>query len=612
MDKEIGHKPYSGPYVFINSTTDKLTRSRDENFAISSHVSKNHRKWLKDERLKRLNASAGKALAQRVILPAAPPTQTVGPLPHGTLYHPEASTAADTDSHSRLRGRPSPPLTDDGSNEVSATQMVRYSRGALGSQHVYSFENSQEIDDQERLTAWKLYLWLTGQPSLIKWKGCYDPFQTAAVPLTPRDHEIIRQALLFPVFAAWPSKATAVFRAPIADTANSHIKLQQAMTSEAHIHAILASGYHMAAGSLGPNSEVFRGRGLAHKTRAVALLRQNLLTSGLSEGAASLIRLLISLDFEAADLTASLIHLRGLWAMSSSVPGTLLDIQELLIVSDVWISLSLLKKPEISPSRYDPGGRALQTFDSALRLLDGGTNEVCFYEPETESRSETALDNETFRLLDAAHEVVNTKATMDKIQGGALQQEVVWWMHRRATAVSGLLVTGYVDATGSGALPIVADHSHFRKELIAAACLCGILFMNLRFVDSPSNYNFSKTYQSIEPILRQVSHQSGDDMEHDQNEVYLWLLLMCAMGGDVYAARGDIPFSGWPAQEFRRVCARLDIKDKDASAATLRRFQYYSEMDEFITELLSYQGELPNGPIIPWSKWCDILNHYAP
>ncbi|EXJ86725.1 hypothetical protein A1O3_03678 [Capronia epimyces CBS 606.96] len=477
-----------------------------------------------------------------------------------------------------------------------------------------SGERSQENADQERTRAWEEYrYWALEQPSLTLWKGNSDPFQSAAVGLVARDYEIIRQAQRFPVFAAWPDKASAVFRAPIADTANSHIELQQAMKDEGEIHAILASGYHVTAGSSGPNSEVYLGRELAHKTRAVALLRQKLLDHGFSDSVATLIRLLISLDFEAGDFTASLVHLRGLWSMSSSLPDRLLDTQELIIVSDVWVGLSLLKKPEIPPSRYDPGSRPLQTFDAALRLLEESeaTRFNC-YEAETSYRSDTVLSTESFSLLDAANEVVNTKAIMDQVNEATIQQDVVWWMHRRATAVSGLLISGYVDAIRSSGSAICSDNLNVRKELDAAACLCGILFMNFRFMDSPNNYNFSKTFQMIEPILRRVSQDSGEGVQQEQDDVFLWLLFMCAMGSDVYAARGDIPYSVWPAREFRRVCARRKVTDEASIITLFRQFEYYPQMDDFVKELLSDTVELLDMPIMPWSKWCEILDHYVP
>ncbi|EXJ87860.1 hypothetical protein A1O1_04787 [Capronia coronata CBS 617.96] len=609
MDRERGSKPYSGRYVFVNSTADKLTRSRDEIFTISSHVSKTHRKWLKDERLKQLNASAGKAVAQR---PIPPPQihlgETRGRLPFPSLHQDAASTAAGS---SRLPHQQTwPSLLCARSDQIPSNGMIRYSRDIMSSQHFDSFEGCQENDDQERSSRWKEYPRGPRQLSLMLWKGNSDPFQAAAVQLAPWDYEIIRQAQRFPVFAAWPDNASAVFRAPIADTTNSRIQLPQAIADEAEIHSILASGYHVAAGCSWTKSEVFFGRVLAHKTRSIALLRQKLLKDGFSEGITTVIRLLISLEFETGNVLASLVHLRALWAMSSSMPEILPDAQELLIVSDVWIALSLLKRPQISPSRYDPGGRSLQTFDTAFRLLESeGTDP---YLGKTNRAAESVLDARTWGLLDAAHEIVNTKAIMDKIKAATIQQEVVWWMHRRATAVSGLLLTGYVDNTECTEISNPAKGLNVKRDLVAAACLCGILFMNLRFVDSPSNYNFSKTFRQIEPILRMASQVSREVDKQEHGVTYLWLLFMCAMGSDVYAARGDIPYSGWPAREFCRLCARFDLKDEGAIAATLGQLHYYPQMDDFIKALRSFTGESLDMPLISWSKWCDILNHYQP
>jgi hypothetical protein len=230
-------------------------------------------------------------------------------------------------------------------------------------------------------------------------------------------------------------------------------------------------------------------------------------------------------------------------------------------------------------------------------------------EPEKARWTASVLDARTVTLLDAAAEVVHTKETMSKINDSALQQEVVWWMHRRASATSGSLVTGYVEAMEAASLKSLHHAKVAGRLLDAAACLCGIMFMNFRFVDSPSNYNFSKTFLAIEPVLRAVGAVLREHPSQDCDECYLWLLFMCAMGNDVYASRGDIPYASWPASEFHSVCARLGLTDQKETATTLRRFPYYPQMDDLFVALFSLARKAPETSIIPWSRWCLILDH---
>ncbi|KAI1616854.1 hypothetical protein EDD37DRAFT_59641 [Exophiala viscosa] len=609
MEKKHESKPYQGPFLFINSTAEKPTTSKNDSFTISSHVSKTHRNWLKAQRLKRLQASVGKAVAHRSILAADPIISEGGPLPLGSPYGVGSSSMTE------------PIQVRVNNDEVLAGSQTRYVLdssktggfdcllGIATSQRVFPFEASQERGDHQGLheKSWIKHDRQAMRPLLAIWKGSADPFSAAAVHLTPRDHEIICLAQRFLVFAAWPEKASAVFRTPIADTTNSHIQLQQTITDEAEIHAILASGYHVAVDLSTEDSQVAVARRLAHKSRAVMLLRQKLSRSGSSKSVATLIRLLISLDFQAGDFTASLVHLRGLWSISLSVPGMLADTQELLIVSDVWIALSLLKRPEISPARYDPGPRLAQSFDVELRDLENHfphSLSRC-----TTSSGTTVLDLSVLSLLNAASEIVNTKAVMAKLEDPGLQQDVVWWMHRRATAVSGRLMTGYVEAMEAAISPASDQVTTTRNMMNRIACLCAILFMNLRFVDSPSNYNFSTTFQAIEPALRSVARYM-DDMPKEFDKAYLWTLFMCAMGNDVYAARGDILYSPWPVPEFFRVCKRMDLTERDAVINILSQFQYYPQMDEFLSEVLHGAQSIPVTNMIPWTRWCFALDHY--
>lgn len=59
------------------------------------------------------------------------------------------------------------------------------------------------------------------------------------------------------------------------------------------------------------------------------------------------------------------------------------------------------------------------------------------------------LDSHTTYLLNSAVEIVKTKEVMINMKDPCLQRQVVKWMHRRATAVSGYLTMGYRDAIES-------------------------------------------------------------------------------------------------------------------------------------------------------------------
>lgn len=599
------------PFIFINSSLDHPGTSAGDSFTISSHVSKTHRARLKEERWQRLRQSTTRLIAQRPIRPAA------SPLDEKVLYQGPALIPSDAgQAHSRTWGPSSFIL-----NYPSAVDGKERSANSCDcSQQPLPFQVGQESGNQQELQPVDTLVpnhgkpWHTIGPSLVLWKGNSDPFTTTAVPLNAQNNEILRQAQKFFIFTAWPDTANAVFRTQISDTRNSHITLDYATQDEGLLHAVLASGYRVDSRLITTSQESRRAKESAHKARAVSVLRQRLLSGEASRSIISLIRLLISLEFDGDDHSTALLHLRGLLAMALSTPSLLLEAEGLLLVSDVWIALSLRKRPEISPTRYDPGGRHLHSFNAALLLEIRASSSASPTSIATERivQSQYGLDQRTIYLLNSAVEIVNTKELMINLKDPCLQQQVVKWMHRRATAVSGYLLIGYLDAIESTQDPMHAGSVNIRQAIIAASCLTGILFMNLEFCESSSNYNFSKLFQAIEPALRSVSEDLIKADSASDRELYLWLLFMCALGSDVYSARGDITYSRWPAGIFGRLRKQLQLHNLEDVKKVLHTFLYHDVVDDFLVGLLLNVGEIATGPILSWTRWCSILNHYVP
>ena len=595
-----------GRFLFVNKTVDTLERNANESFTISSHVSKMHRKWLKQERLRKLHASSSKTVSQRSILAAGPLAEGSSTLP---LRLDKGSRPAIDDQQNLDNKRAlGAKITQQHTSSSSIPWNATHSPGAQSSQPVYPFKISQDNDDQqEEVHQEHQRTKATNRYFLTPFRGNSDPFSVAALPLAAQDHDIIRQARQFLVFVGRPDKTTAVWRAPIADTSNSQIQIRQTIANEAEIHAILAAGYAV-------NVKLFKGdharslaQSLYHKTKAVELLRDRLYSQGFSRSVTTLIRLLISLDFEASDNESALVHLRGLWAMAATTPGTLADAQDLLLVSDVWISMSLLKPPEIRPSLYDPGPRERQHFGHTLSALgyEYGIPPIGGY--ATSHHADSALDEKTWSLLKGSQEVIDTKALMEKIRDPRLLNDVIQWMSRRSIAVTAFCVMGYVENSEIARSP--GNPDPLASTLMAAACMSGTMFMNFKFLDFPTNFNFGKTCQKIEAAVRRSSKPMTHTTYVGKLRDYLWLLFLTAMGTDIFTARGDISYSSWPAVEFHRVCGRLhlDTARYEIVAEVLGSYPHYEEMDVFLVELLT--AKEPVGNIISWSEWRVILNH---
>lgn len=606
-------QPANTSFIFINSNQDRPRTNREDSFTISSHVSKTHRARSRVERWQRLRQSTTSIIAQRPLRPAISPSVKENLSPQTTLIFPETSQAQLV-PREPLRFIPNHPI------EASRGLFDANLLPTESSQHLLPFRAGQETGNQQNPEAPKLLA--IGQkttlnqfsPSPVFWKGNSDPFQVTPVNLNARNNEILRLAQQFIIFAAWPDTANAVFRTPIADTRNSHIKLDVVVQDEGLLHAILASGNRVGSRLTAISQDPEVARESVHKTRAVAILRQRLVAGETSSSVISLIRLLISLEFDNDDSSTALLHLRGLLAMAMSNVALLQEVEGLLLVCDVWIAMSLAKRPEISPARYDPGSRKSHDFNTAL------TNHVAKNAPTiftsisamSQADSPYGLDQHTVHLLTSAFEIVETKALMTEIEDPFLQQQVVKWMHRRATAVSGSLLIGYVDAVEFTRITTQKDSMNMRQSMIAASCLTAILFMNLEFCESPSNYNFSKLFQSIEPVLASIAENVATTGSTSDRELYLWLLFMCALGNDVYSARKDISYSSWPARTFHRFRSQLHLASLKHLKQVFHRFLYHDIVDDFLASLLFHGPENLSSSMISWPKWCAILHHYVP
>lgn len=588
--------PAPKDFLFINKHSAKLGHDADELFNITSHVSRFHRKWLKDERQKKLRSSIGPSLSQ---------LSTQNSSAHSSQVRDHVTAPSVPSSHTRKLCPTSPPAhtlsstpTGVQSSGVRLRRLTRSRYGDLPDQEICSCgakECRSRIETSKGL----------GQP-LLTYKGNADPFAAAALCIGADESEAISCASHFLVFAAWPQKANSVFRARLGDYNNSHIDLKNSLACEAELHAVIASGYSVKAASA-PNSSALLARSLSHKVRSIELLRKSLLGGDSPPSLLTLVRLLISLDFHNGDFAAARVHLRGIRTLSQRDATATRNLRELLLISDVWTSMALLAKPDIDPAEYDPGSLAIQTWyplfthEQKLELSRPQKNTVVM----------KLLGPVLHRLLQEAEELIHSKAIIDMEGNGAAIAKTVLWTSRRGSAITGGLMIQYTEETQQAYGGSDADDglAHLFR---AATSLSLILHMNIRWMDLLINYDFSKTFPAIEPVLRRCSKHIPSSPPAVQ-ELFAWLCFICAVGDDIFAARGSLDFSGWAAWSFRNTCYEMELADPKLAKSILLSIAYEEDiMDEFLNKVLSCYNTKPREPLLPFSGWKRILNHYVP
>lgn len=568
-------------FLFVNKHSANLERDAAEAFNITSHVSRNHRKWLKNERQQRLKSSLGSPFSQESGAESTPRRQT-----------PESR---DDPTTSRLTA----PGHSHGMLERCDPSLQR--QGALSDIHAPARDATGCRDGTCRA---RKPLPTRFRHRLLAYEGNADPFAAAALRIGPAESEAISSASRFLVFAAWPETANSVFRTQLGDYSNSSIDLRDSIAHEAELHAVIAAGYSVKASSAphAPDSVV---RSFSHKLRSIELLRKQL-QSGSLANTLTLVRLLISLDFNNGDFAAARVHHRGIRAMCQYDARTKANLRELLLISDVWTAMALLSKPDIDPGEYDPGALPKQTWYS--RLTDEQAAELT--RPSKNLVVMTLLGPSLHRLLQASEEVIHSKAIVNMEGEAVAISKTVLWMSRRGSATTGALMTQYAMEI-SRARGLSDTDETLTDSVRACTSLALILHMNFHWMDLPINYDFSKTFPAIEPILRWCSKSISSATPAIQ-QLFAWLCFLCAMGDDIFSARGDLDFSGWAALTFRNTCHDMKLHESRLAKPMLLGIGYEEDlMDDFLNVVLACSNPKPTEPLLTFSRWKRILNHYV-
>ncbi|KPI37162.1 uncharacterized protein AB675_1553 [Cyphellophora attinorum] len=578
-------------FLWVNKDSTDVDLKPSDPFSITSHVSRNHRKWLKTQRQKKLDATRPRYLVHTTFSEFHPPDPKQSP-----FQSPNVRWESGND-HVPGRAASEPDRTI-GAKDTSCQKRETQNADLPGTKQVFKHEYANR-DGSVDLCPTSVTL-----GAVHRYKGNSDPFGACVLPLTPERSQALKSALRCFVFAAWPEDAKSVFRARLGDK-GSHIDLSHAISSDAELNAILASGYY-AQNVLDPGA----GReALSHRLRSIELLRQRLQEALPLANLLTLMRLLISLDFNSGDFESARVHLRGIRSLCQHDHQLESNLREVVRNSDVWIAMALLSKPDIDPAQHDPGPPAQQKWYSTLPAAQRAR----FKWSQLPVVVATVLGVELNRLLSAAKTVMYGKDAITLPGNEQTRSRMVFWTSRRGSATTGGLMTQYaLEMDLSESIPCDPDAQPYH-HLRAAASLVVILFMNIHWMDMAINYDFSRTFTAIEPLLRKCSsHASPTDMALTQT--LLWLTFLCAVGDDIFAARGSLSFSGWAAREFPRLCKILGVAGFTATRQLLAEIAYRdSIMDEFLEALLDRDAEHATirGPILDFGRWRVILNHYV-
>ena len=444
------------PLLFISSSP-----SPKQDRAIRSHVHGTHRQWSKLRRLRRSPQSA---------TPLFPQTSPEAPTTH---------EADEEDQNDQKR----PPMT--------VTR--RTNRDSSGN---------------------------PATTPLSLFGGNRDPFNSAAIRITPYVFERIRLAGQFKVFRTWPALRSDEVCRRLAARHQEHLRL--AIGDAANIHVLLATGSCVKSDYVAA---------LWHKTKAISLFRHQL------PGPISTyytIRLLMSLEAFAKDFATARIHHRAAVKFIACYHNLEQTAVDPLPISDVWLAAHSFQRTEMEIDDWDPGLRSLSALPPYPMI------------PYPELRC----------WMRGAHEIAVALAQ------DVLTYEEVMWTTTRAAALSGRLNNR------------LHDHYEFqhyktcdRLQIainVSLSCAMHVLFTTNTYTSGQR-----ALYTPFRNLLKRVNSSLDQSLS-------LWLHFMCAVNDQLLNSR-----SNWAWQQFKAVQREANLSWAGVQQI-LRHFVYTEEMESVL------------------------------
>ena len=573
------------PLLFINKDATNLTRTPVEAYAIGSHVSKAHRNWSRSARIRRTKLS----VLHRT---------------YGTEYL-EGSDSNDSYSprkHEYRISQREPYHRYDGNASTSTSSTTSTTSYANGSES--DLNESTSVDGC--LPVGKRTLSKTettssvppgnGGPLITKRTSslvpirCKDPFSTTA-RIRPADRDALSLAREFHVFAAWPARASRVFRERLYGIYDSY--LAAATEDEALYNGLLAAGLMVKSlGSIKDRHGVIREANF-HKAQAMRILNHQLALKGSGTNVLPIIRLLLSLEFVAGNYESSTKYIAAALCLFIAGENPRTTGVEIFFISDVWISVTLMRHTDFSVSSWDPG---------PWREQASATNPQHVYcsggSPRRPLSSTSCLPDEILRsTMKDVHELVEIMAFLECCKDSpAMRCAIVCWLHNRSNAILGRLVNRFVDITYSSCLSTEPGPKDPNSLLNVTLSLAMILFTGTLFSDTPFPVATERILATFGTKLRTLWTRALKGTAVVEDSLLLWLLFLCTYCNAASDTAKDLVFQDWATGALDFWCQELHIVEYEVLRSRLTRFLYLDRMDSYLFGVMAsfdrYQRDL--------------------
>ncbi|OAP63189.1 hypothetical protein AYL99_02416 [Fonsecaea erecta] len=507
------------PLLFVNKDASNLERTSAEAFAIGSHISKTHRKWLKCQRLKQIEYP-DRSKEDCVYFGASKSGHRVAS-PYQHLGSELGLNAYEGDSYGAH-----PTHISQGGAVLQARRGLEENTGPTNTPATSPSSSKTLANPKDQICK---------APPLLRPNLPFEPFSASVVPMTATIRELLSLAQCFHVFSAWPVKMSKILRDQLTQSFEDHLSI--AISDEGEMNALLAAGYYAKSLIYPAERTVCFNKALEHKTKTLTILRQSIQRADQDQGKVfMLIRLLVALDFFSEDYEAARLHQGAIRKMVSHELPSLKARQEMLSISDVWISTALLRHTEFHVENWDPGPRKLQPFDEVLQAANTAATGweaskiregIAAVTSDASTTSQPIPNKFLQHILGDIRELVTAKVLLTDIllEENVLRYEVVLWLHRRGTALIGRLINFFMDTT----LSSCQDPDSLLNVTVALGM---VLFLGAVFGDVPCPQIPLGRVAGVfgEKVRKLWGRTVRGEAEADADLLH-WLLLLCSFHG---------------------------------------------------------------------------------
>ena len=568
--------------MFINIDSKNIKKTRQQNFAVLSHVVGTHRKWSRGKRLEQVTRFATLGPSGRVVrfvntFHTHPCLRFQKPIARSP--NPPGNSAASSIQDEQ---NPKPGSPD--------TKIAVYA----APYHEPSCECSSCLKAKADAGFMHMRSFLSISQPLVR--GNSDPFAASPVPITADVNDYLTLGSQFYVFWTWPVYASPLFRSRAQGDWEEAV--QNSFRSPSEMHAMLAGGAYVRADRSLGGADKYVVRATSHKTQAMRKLREGLISKDLKGSAVLLwtVLRLLALEIYDGNFEAAMFHHRAAKQIIRyhKFPDWHHDSHLIFFAAETLVCTALLQKPAPMERQWGAGPPPEEPNICEIgdKAIDSAAEYDTIHQAVSSELRQTFLD---------IRKVSRCMQNLGNIKDEEQKFHIVTYLDTRAAILKARILTLWVDFnTAHRGASLSSTDIMFSACSMAALVFTSFIFM---FAAKKPGKPPPSPIESQEPAASSVLHKAFSMLYRDlaqlvkmwrmsaqtiDSEAVLWLYFISTLVG------GGCPSWTERVNEWSSRCdvlEKLGINTSEDAKAVLKHFLFHEAlMDDYLDELMMAKG----------------------